>query len=72
MAINGASILGRISWGLGLTVLVYLAFLMREIVAASGSNRAVGLGARFVILYSPWFWTTTALAPAVTFLWKSR
>ena len=70
MAINGASILGRISWGLGLTVLVYLAFLMREIVA-SGSNRAVGLGVLFVIPYSPWFWTTTALVFAVTFLWKS-
>ena len=71
MAINRASVLGKLSWGVGLTLLVYLAFLIREI-ADSGSNRAIGLGVLFVILYSPWFWMITALAFAVTFLRKSR
>ena len=67
---NGVSIFGRISWGFGLTLLAYLASLIREILAV-GPNRAIGLGALFVILYNPWFWTTAALVFALALLWKS-
>lgn len=68
---HGVSIFGRISWGFGLTLLAYLAFLIRETIAA-GPNRAIGVGALVVILYNSWFWTTAALVFALALLWKSN
>jgi hypothetical protein len=65
------SILGTISWGVGLTLLAYLAFSIR-VVVVEGRQKAVGIGAFLLIFYSPWFWATVILVFAVVLLLRLR
>jgi hypothetical protein len=65
------SILGVVAWGLGLTLLAYVAFLIHELLSV-GSQKAMGVGILPKILYNPWFWATAALLFALVFVWRSR
>lgn len=65
------SILGAVSWALGLTLLAYVGFLIHEILSA-GTQKATGLGVFPKILYDPWFCSTTILRFVVVFLWRLR
>ena len=60
-----------VSWSLGLTLLAYAAFLIREVLLA-GPRKAVGVGIFPKVLYDPWFWTTAILLSVLFFFWKSR
>ena len=63
------SILGRTSWALGLTILTYFGFLIREFMV-TGTQKAMGIGAFAMILVNPWFWATVVLLLALVFLWR--
>ena len=65
------SVLSAFSWGLGLTLLAYLVFLIREVLSG-GSRKAMGVGIFPKILSDPWFWATAVLLFALVFLWRLR
>ena len=48
------SIVSAVLWSVGLTLLAYAAFLIREVLLAD-PRRAVGVGIFPRVLYNPWF-----------------
>ena len=65
------SIVSAVLWSLGLTLLAYAAFLIREVLLA-GPRRAVGVGISPTVLYNPWFWATAILLSVLFFFLKLR
>jgi hypothetical protein len=64
------SFVSAVSWSLGLTLLAYASFLIREILA--GPRKALGVGIFPKILYDPWFWATAVLLSVLFSFWKLR
>jgi hypothetical protein len=44
--------------GTGAVIVVYFAFIIRELVKAGRENMAMGPGALFAVVFSPLFWLT--------------
>ncbi len=56
-------------WSFLLTLLAYIAFVLREIISA-GSDRAIGIGVFPYVLTRPSFWLTAAALTAFVLWWK--
>jgi hypothetical protein len=63
------SFVSAVSWSLGLTLLAYAAFLIREVLL-TGPQRAIGVGIFPKVLYNPWFWATAILLSVLFYFWK--
>jgi hypothetical protein len=57
MTLRGSSLAGSLI-GTGAVIVVYFAFIIRELVKAGRENMALGPGALFAVLFSPLFWLT--------------
>jgi hypothetical protein len=60
--------LRSVFYSVGLIVLVYVGFLLREF----NSTKATGIGVFPKVLVDPWFWVTAMALIALMLWWKSR
>lgn len=52
--------------GLGVGVVLYVLFVVSQLVQAAGSNRAIGMGVFIVVFTRPLFWILLGLSFCVT------